>query len=83
LAGSDLTRVELRTFGGRDVNITTPAARRLLEAKLLKGLLKHLCPGLVPDLISAPLLAREAKVQVHDLTDHLISPGLALFDHFY
>jgi len=56
--------VELRTWGGRDVNITTKQARQLLEACMLKGLLKHMGLGLVPDMISAPIMAKEAGVQV-------------------
>jgi len=54
----------LKTYGGRDVNITTKQARQLLEAKVLMGMVKHLGLGLVPDLISAPIMARDlAKIQ--------------------
>lgn len=61
---SPVKKVVLKTFGGRDVTITSKAARQLLEAKLLTGLIKHLRPGLVPDLISAPLMAKEAGIEV-------------------
>lgn len=62
LSPSPVNRVTLKTFGGRDVNITTPAARRLLEAQVLKGLVKHNHrqgggPELVPDLVSAGAMA--------------------------
>lgn len=53
----------LKTFGGRDANITTRAARQLLEAQVLKGLVKHMKLGLVPDMISAPIMAKEAGVE--------------------
>lgn len=56
-------KVTLKTFGGRDVNITSKPARQLLEALVLKGLVKHMGLGLVPDLISAPLMAKEAGVE--------------------
>ena len=62
ISDSKITRVELRTWGGRDVNITTKQARQLLEAQVLKGLLRHQLPGVVPDLISAPGIAKEAKI---------------------
>jgi D-3-phosphoglycerate dehydrogenase len=62
LSESRVTRVELKTWGGRDVNITSKQARQLLEAKVLKGLLKHAGLGLNPDLISAPLMARDNGV---------------------
>jgi len=77
LGGGGVTKVVLKTFGGRDVNITHKAARKLLEAKMLKGLIKHLCPGLVPDLISAPLMAKEANVESvvsEELPDNVGSP---------
>ncbi|KAJ1406719.1 D-isomer specific 2-hydroxyacid dehydrogenase [Ochromonadaceae sp. CCMP2298] len=63
IAGSPVKKVTLKTFGGRDANITTKQARQLLEAKVLKGLVKHMGLGLVPDLISAPAMAVEADVQ--------------------
>lgn len=55
-------KVTLKTFGGRDVNITNKAARQLLEAHVLKGIVKRSAStastGSV-DMISAPLIARE------------------------
>lgn len=74
---SPVKKVVLKTFGGRDVNITAKTARQLLEAKLLTGLIKHLRPGLVPDLISAPLMAKEAGIESvisDDLPDTAGSP---------
>ena len=55
--------VVLRTFGGRDANITSKQSRQLLEAKVLMGLVKHMGLGLVPDLISAPVMAKEALIE--------------------
>ncbi len=63
LSESQVKKVTLKTWGGRDVNITTKAARQLLEAQLLKGLIKHSGLGLVPDLISAPLMAKENNIE--------------------
>lgn len=63
LSTSRVVKVVLKTFGGRDVSITTPQARQLLRAKVLKGLIKHMGLGLVPDLISAPAMAEEAQVE--------------------
>ncbi len=62
LSKARVTAITLKTFGGRDVNITTKQARQLLEAQVLKGLIKYMGLGLVPDLISAPLMAKEANV---------------------
>lgn len=104
LSDSKPVSMELRTWGGRDVNITTKQARNLLEACTLKGMLKHMGLGLgasetcfscmpfltrprlllplclpyphiprptqplslsppkVPDMISAPVMAKEAKL---------------------
>lgn len=63
LSQSPVRRVTLKTIGGRDANITTKQARQLLEAQVLKGLVKHMKLGLVPDLISAPIIAKEAGVE--------------------
>jgi len=63
LSSSRVLKVVLKTFGGRDANITTRQARALLEAKVLQGLVKHMGLGLVPDLISAPIMAKEAKIE--------------------
>jgi hypothetical protein len=69
MSDSKPVSIELRTWGGRDVNITTKSARLLLEACVLKGLLKHMGLGLVPDMISAPIMAKEAGVisKIEDL----------------
>ena len=64
LSSSRVTKVVLKTMGGRDANITTRQARQLLEAQVLKGLLKHQGQGqLSPDMISAPAMAKEAGVE--------------------
>lgn len=96
LSASRVRKVEVRTWGGRDVNITSKQAceplyapyltvsvshvsqaRALLEAKVLKGVLKHSGLGLNPDMISAPLMARENGIEsvVSDaLPDNVGSP---------
>ena len=63
LSSSRIVGVELKTWGGRDVSITSKQARQLLEAKVLKGILKHAGLGLNPDIISAPLMARENGIE--------------------
>lgn len=58
--------IELKTWGGRDVNITTKQARLLLQAMVLKGVLsKTKINGitLTPDMISAPILANELNLK--------------------
>lgn len=57
-----MSKVVLKTWGGRDVDITTKLARQLLLAKVLKGIVKHMGLGMVPDLISAPLMAKEVGI---------------------
>jgi D-3-phosphoglycerate dehydrogenase len=63
LSDSRITKVTLKTYGGRDANITSKQSRQLLEAFVLKGIVKHMGLNLVPDLISAPLMAREINIQ--------------------
>lgn len=58
---SRIASVQLSTEGGKDVKINTRAARQLLEAKVLQGVLST--RGLEPDMISAPGMAREAGVE--------------------
>lgn len=55
--------VTLKTWGGRDVNITAKNVRNLLEAVVLKGIVKNIKGMGVPDLISAPAMAREAGIE--------------------
>lgn len=64
------TSVEIRTWGGRSVNIATKIARQLLEAQVLKGLLKNAVPDSEPDLIAAPGMAREHGI-VSSVSDEL------------
>jgi hypothetical protein len=45
------------------VNVTSKQARQLLEAQVLKGLLRTQLPEVVPDLISAPGLANTANIE--------------------
>ena len=60
LAGSsEIDSIELQTWGGRDVNITTNPARQLMEAQVLKGFIKSIHKNYLPDLISAPIIAKE------------------------
>lgn len=64
-----ISKVTLKTFGGRDVNITNKAARQLLEAHVLKGIVKR-SPSTASlpsvDMISAPLIAKEQlKISTH------------------
>jgi D-3-phosphoglycerate dehydrogenase len=64
--GNPISKVTLKTFGGRDANIATKQSRQLLEALVLKGIVKHMKPTNgrdVPDLISAPSMASEANIQ--------------------
>ena len=62
ISESKIKTVTLKTWGGRDVNITTKQARQLLEAKVLKGIIKHGGYGLNPDMISAPFMAKEVGI---------------------
>jgi hypothetical protein len=63
LSSSKIVGAELKTWGGRDVSITTKQARQLLEAKVLKGIIKHAGLDLNPDIISAPHMAREMGIK--------------------
>lgn len=70
LSDSPIEQVEISTWGGRDVSITTAQTRKLLEAQLLKGLVQHRpAPGggsaqqLVPDLVSAPAMAQALGIR--------------------
>ena len=71
MSDSAVTNMTIKTWGGRDVNITTTQARQLLQAKVLKGLVKHMgrAQGLVPDLISAPTMAKDLNIDSSFSTD--------------
>lgn len=74
---SKVVSVILKTYGGRDVNITTKKARRLLEALVLKGIVKFSKSGLNPDLISSPSMAKDlgvSSIVSEEEPDHLGSP---------
>lgn len=60
---STVTKVEVRTYGGRDISIATSASRQLLQAKVLIGLIKNRPGAPVPDLVSAPGLAKELGIE--------------------
>lgn len=62
LSSSRVSKVVLKTWGGRDTDITTKQARQLLMAQALKGVIKHSGIGMVPDLISAPIIAKEVGI---------------------
>ncbi len=77
LSDSKITSVVLKTFGGRDIDITTRQARQLLEALVLKGIVKFSDAGVTPDLISAPHIARECNIASkisEDYPEHLGTP---------
>ena len=57
-SASPIESMELRTWGGRDVDVTTPEARDLLRACVLQGAIRHLT-GEEPTLIAAPFMAKE------------------------
>eukprot|EP00596_Hydrurales_sp_CCMP1899_P002228 CAMPEP_0119039938 /NCGR_PEP_ID=MMETSP1177-20130426/9717_1 /TAXON_ID=2985 /ORGANISM="Ochromonas sp, Strain CCMP1899" /LENGTH=514 /DNA_ID=CAMNT_0007004491 /DNA_START=290 /DNA_END=1834 /DNA_ORIENTATION=- len=63
LSESPIRKMELKTWGGRDVNITSKPVRSLLEAVVLKGIVKYTKGMGMPDLISAPAMAREAGIE--------------------
>lgn len=60
-----IKKVILKTWGGRDIPITTRNARQLLEAKCLQGILYGqgmMNDVLAPDLISSPIIAKEKNI---------------------
>lgn len=76
------SNVVLKTWGGRDVDITSTPARKLLEAQLLTGMLKSVPElGLAPDLISASSMAAIANLTTElseELPDNVGSPYVNL-----
>lgn len=74
-----ITSMTLKTCGAREVNITTKKARQLLEASVLKGMLKPYLQYLIrspspfidtealgqlsPDLISSPSIAKDLSIE--------------------
>ena len=75
MSSSPIKTTILKTWGGRDVNITTPATRQLLQAQVLKGVVKNPAKGINPDLVSAPLMAKEAGIDSEIST---LVPGKAI-----
>ena len=62
MGSAPVKEIHMSTMGGRSVSITTPQARALLNAKTLQGLVRCQVPGIVPDFISAPLIASENNI---------------------
>lgn len=70
---SPIKKLTLKTHGAREVSITTKPARQLLEASVLRGLLrsylKHLAQtrpellALSPDLVSSPSIAKDLGIE--------------------
>ena len=63
-------KMEIRTWGGRAIDITTPSARALLSAQVLKGIIKNSIPEIEPDLISAPGIAASVGLEAHVSDEH-------------
>ena len=57
LSDSPPQKVTLKTWGGRDVNVTSKMARQLLEAEVLTGLVKNLKVRPTPASLSLSLLS--------------------------
>jgi hypothetical protein len=79
-----IKQVVLKTWGGRDISITTKTARQLLEAKCLQGILYGQGMGredeaLAPDLISSPIIAKEQNI-VSVISDEI--PELAMSGNY-
>jgi D-3-phosphoglycerate dehydrogenase len=62
LSESKVTKVEIRTWGGRDINIEDKKMRELIKAKVLQGMVRFQVPGMIPDLISSPTMAEQAGI---------------------
>lgn len=65
LSESPIKRVELRTWGGIDTNITTKAAKMLLEAKVLQGIEKYSNLGECCSIPFTALFGFASKVFLH------------------
>jgi len=57
LSDSPPQKVTLKTWGGRDVNVTSKMARQLLEAEVLTGLVKNLKVHPTPASLSLSLFS--------------------------
>lgn len=63
-AGGKPKSMTLSTWGSGEISITTAAAKQLLQATALKGLLSGMdTKGVVPGLVNAPFLAKELGVE--------------------
>uniref|UniRef100_A0A7S0SV03 D-3-phosphoglycerate dehydrogenase n=1 Tax=Chromulina nebulosa TaxID=96789 RepID=A0A7S0SV03_9STRA len=65
LSTSSITNIVIKTWGGRDVNITAKMNKQLLQAMLLKGLVSHspsIDKSTRADMISAPLIASASNI---------------------
>lgn len=61
---AQVVKVSLRTYGGKAANIEAGAARQVIMATVMKGLLHHTkeCKTL-PSLINAPFLSGEMGIE--------------------
>ena len=59
-----MVKVGLRTYGGKAANIEASAARQVILATVMKGLLQYTkeCKT-APSLINAPFLAKEMGIE--------------------
>jgi len=64
LLASPIQTIKVETWGGRDISVTSQAARDLIMAMVQKGALQHTeaCDS-KPNLISAPFLANTVGIQ--------------------
>ena len=74
LSGSKIVSTTIKTWGGRDAQITSRQGKELIRAQFLKGLVRYQVSDVVPDLISAPGMAEEANIasQISDDDPDLI-----------
>lgn len=64
LGSAPIKKIEVSTWGGKDISISSPDARELILAMVQKGVLMHTasCPS-TPNLVSAPYLAKTLSVE--------------------
>ena len=62
LSDSRVVGATIKTWGGRDASITSRQGRELIQAQFLKGLVRHQVANVVPDLISAPGIAKDSNI---------------------
>jgi hypothetical protein len=72
-AGLAIKSITVKTMGAREVDVTSPKARQLLEACVLKGFLKQYLKGkgeMSPDLISSPSIAKDLGIEFSCSTEY-------------